>query len=96
MMYHYLNLEHLPIKHHIALTKLDQKAINDGIWQDYSGIGYFWNDLYKFTCRELTPSKRKQLLRELIDAELIPSDATIEHTEIVAKYNRWVDESKYI
>ena len=94
MMYHYINLEHLSPTHTDALRHLDLKAIGNGMWNEYCGIGYFWNELYKHTCRELTPSKRKQLLREFVTADLHPSEATIEHTEIVTKYNRWVSKSQ--
>ena len=94
MTYHYINLEHLPVAHVDALIKLDMEAIKEGMWQDYCGLGYFWNHLYAHTCRELTPSKRKQLLRELIDADLSPAAATNEHEEIIAKYNRWVGKSQ--
>ena len=95
MTYHYLNLEHLSPAHTESLRDLDLEAIKNGMWQDYCGIGYFWNHFYAYTCRELTPSKRKQLLRELITAELNPAGTSIQHTEIVAKYNRWVEKSKY-
>ena len=91
MMYHYLNLEHLPAGHHDALVKLDMEAIKERMWQDYCGLGYFWNHLYAHTCRGLTPAKRKQLLRELIDTELTPAAVTAEHTNIISKYNRWTD-----
>ena len=94
MTYQYINLEHLPNSHYVSLRRLDQEAIENGMWQDYCGLGYFWNELYKHTCRELSPSKRKQLLREFVAAELNPSEATIEHTEIVTKYNRWVSKSQ--
>ena len=91
MTYHYLNLEHLPVAHVDALVKLDMEAIKEGMWQDYCGLGYLWNHSYRHTCRELTPSKRKQLLRELIEANLSPSNVTTEHTNIISKYNRWID-----
>ena len=94
MTYQYINLEHLPNPHFVSLRRLDMEAIENGMWQDYCGLGYFWNELYKHTCRELTPSKRKQLLREFIAAELNPSEATIEHTNIVSKYNRWISKSQ--
>ena len=91
MTYHYLNLEHLPAGHVDALVKLDMEAIKEGMWQNYCGLSYFWNHFYRHTCRELTPSKRKQLLRELIETDLTPSAATNEHTNIISKYNRWID-----
>ena len=94
MTYQYINLEHLPNPHFVSLRRLDMEAIENGMWQDYCGLGYFWNELYKHTCRELSPSKRKQLLREFVAAELNPSGTSFYHTEIVTKYNRWVSKSQ--
>ena len=94
MTYQYINLEHLSPGHHACLRELDLKAIGDGMCQDYCGIGYFWNHQYRVPCRDLSPSKRKQLLRELVATELDPGGVSIEHNEIMNKYNRWISKSQ--
>ena len=94
MTYQYINLEHLPNPHFVSLRRLDMEAIANGMWQDYCGVGFFWNHQYRFPCRDLSPSKRKQLLRELVAAELDPSGVSIEHNEIMNKYNRWISKSQ--
>ena len=66
-----LNLDIVPLEVFTVLNELDKGYIGT---PDYMGIAYFWDFEVKHTMRELSPAKRKQVHRKLLNAGLLPEN----------------------
>jgi hypothetical protein len=63
-----------------ALDDLDEKFIGT---PDYMGLAYFWSNAYKFSLREATTAKRREVHDAFRKAGLKPDGVSPEHEAIV-------------